>query len=116
MDEVLEIEHAGWRALCDGSGGEFYGSLMTDEAKMILANGSVMDRGQVVDALSQAPPWDSYAIDAPSTIRLGDDAVALTYTGTGVRGEQRFVGVMTSVYVRSGRDWKLAVYQQTPQA
>jgi hypothetical protein len=116
MEEVLEIEHAGWKALCDGSGGEFYGSLMTDEAKMILANGSVMDRGQVVDALSGAAPWDSYSIDDPSTSRLGDDAVAVAYTGTGVRGEQRFVGMMTSVYVRSGQDWKLAVYQQTPKA
>lgn len=113
MDEILRLERAGWSALCDGSGSDFYGELMIDDARMVLANGVVMDRAQVVDALADAPTWDSYAIDDPTVIDLHDGAVALVYTGTGERGDQRFVGVMTSVYVRADGRWRLALYQQT---
>ncbi len=116
MDELLDLEHAGWAALCAGTGSEFYGSVMPADAVMVLANGAVMDREQVVRALRDAPPWDEYSIADPRTVRLTDGAVALVYTGTGKRGDQTFVGVMTSVYVRSGDGWKLAVYQQTPAA
>ena len=114
MDEILDLERAGWSALCDGSGSAFYGDLMTDDARMVLANGVVMDRAQVVEALAGAPAWDSYSIDDPRLIGLHADAVALVYTGTGQRGDQRFVGVMSSVYVRIDGRWRLALYQQTP--
>ena len=46
-NELLDLEHAGWRSLCDGTGDRFYGSLMTDDAVMVLANGMVLDRAAV---------------------------------------------------------------------
>jgi len=113
MDEIMDLEHAGWAALCDGTGSDFYGRLMTDDARMVLTNGAVMDRSAVVQALADAPAWDAYSIADPHFVELDDDAVALVYTGTGTRGEQRFVGVMTSVYVREDTHWRLALYQQT---
>jgi hypothetical protein len=119
MEELLELESAGWTSLCDGTASEFYGSIMTADALMVLANGQVMDRGQVVEALRDAPRWASFSIDSPRVVRIGDAATALVYTGTGRRetgpeghGTQ-FVGAMTSVYVRTGDGWKLALYQQT---
>ncbi len=114
LEELLELEHAGWMSLCEGTGSDFYGSIMTEEAKMVLANGMVMSRSEVVDALSDAPPWGSYAIDEPTTVPVGAEGVALVYLGTGRRdGSEDFTGVMTSVYVRQGAGWRLAVYQQT---
>ncbi len=81
---------------------------------MVLADGTVMSRSEVVDALSDAPPWSSYAIKDPITVPVGSEAVALVYLGTGHRdGGEDFTGVMTSVYVRQGSEWRLAVYQQT---
>jgi len=117
MDEMIELEHAGWTSLCDGTGGSFYGDLMTNDGLMVLANGAVMTRNEVVDALAESPPWASYEIDEMRVVPVGDDATALVYVGTGHReaASPPFVGVMTSVYVRRDGDWKLALYQQTPK-
>lgn len=84
---------------------------------MVLANGTVMSQRDVVEALRDAPPWAAYEIDDVRLVQLGENSGAVVYVGTGHRGgdEGPFVGVMTSVYVRRGGDWKLALYQQTPK-
>ncbi|MEZ5382834.1 MAG: DUF4440 domain-containing protein [Microthrixaceae bacterium] len=114
LGELLKLEHAGWTSLCDGTASDFYGSIMAEHARMILANGTVMNRSEVIDSLSHAPPWGGYAIDDPSVVPISPDASALLYTGTGHRdGGPDFTGVMTSVYVRQGSERRLALYQQT---
>jgi hypothetical protein len=47
LDELLELECAGWRSLCESTGDRFCGDLMTADAVMVLANGAAMDRGAV---------------------------------------------------------------------
>ncbi|MEZ5219270.1 MAG: nuclear transport factor 2 family protein [Ilumatobacteraceae bacterium] len=117
LDELLELERAGWTSLCDGTGSGFYGALMTDEARMVLANGAIMNRDAVVAALDDAPPWASYEIDDPALVPVSSDVVALVYTGTGHRREgEDFTGIMTSTYLREGSEWRLALYQQTPKS
>ena len=102
----------------DGTAGKFYAGVMTADAVMVLANGQVMSRNEVVAALSEAPSWSSYAIDDPRVVPIGADSAALVYIGTGRRDgdDPPFVGAMTSVYVRVLDTWKLALYQQTPVA
>src|SRR5699024_1857197 len=73
LRELLRLEHRGWQALCDGNGAEFYGAIMTDDAVMILAHGQALDRDAVVASLEHAPPWDSYAISAPTVRTLETD-------------------------------------------
>lgn len=115
LDELLTLEHAGWHSLCTGSGDEFYGRTMTDDARMVMGNGSVMTHDDVVSALADAPAWASYEIDDPVVVRMGDDAAALVYMGTGRRPDGgHFTGVMTSVYARDSNGWRLALHQQTP--
>ena len=115
MDELLELEHAGWRSLCEGTGSDFYGSTMTADGLMVLANGMTMDRAQVVDALAQSPAWDGYEIADVRVVPLGADSSALVYVGTGRRDEaEDVVCMMTSVYVHTDDGWRLALYQQTP--
>ncbi len=117
MDELLELEHAGWASLCNGTGAEFYGGLMTDDGVMVLANGTVMTRSDVVEALGKSPPWAGYEMDDVRVVPLGEDSAAVVYVGTVHRGgdDPAFVGVMSSVYVRRNADWRLALYQQTPK-
>ena len=87
-NELLDLEHAGWRSLCDGTGDRFYGSLMTDDAVMVLANGMVLDRAAVTTALGQSPPWARYDITDVRVIEISADTAALVYTGTAHRDGQ----------------------------
>jgi uncharacterized protein (TIGR02246 family) len=116
MRALLDLERRGWDSLCDSTGSQFYGDLMTDDGVMVLANGAVMNRDAVVASLEHAPPWQSYDIEDVRLVEAGADAAGLVYVGTGYRdGDQpAFVGVMSSFYVRQDGRWRLALYQQTP--
>ncbi|MGB7818143.1 MAG: nuclear transport factor 2 family protein [Ornithinibacter sp.] len=120
MDEsvtgtLLDLERKGWDALCDGTGAAFYGGLMTSDGVMVLANGMVMTRDDVVAALAEAPTWDDYSVDDVRVVGVGDGAASLVYRGTARReGQDPFAGAMTSTYVRTPEGWRLALYTQTP--
>jgi hypothetical protein len=115
LEELLTVERQGWDSLCDGSGPDFYGSLMTDDAAMVLAHGVVMGRAAVVESLGEAPPWQRYGLTDARLVRTGSDSAALVYTARAYRdGEPHpFVALMSSVYTHVGDGWKLALYQQT---
>jgi hypothetical protein len=76
-----------------------------------------MGRDDVVAALGDAPAWSSFEMDDVRLVRIRDDVVAVVYVGTGHRtgDDPSFTGLMSSVYVRRGGEWKLALYQQTPK-
>ncbi|TLP97076.1 nuclear transport factor 2 family protein [Nesterenkonia salmonea] len=115
--ELVDLEHQGWKALCDSTGADFYGEMMTDDAVMTLAHGFVLDRQQVIDSLNEAPPWNTYEISQERLISAGDTAAVLVYRGAAWRGESadpEFQAWMTSVYVKKQSRWRLASYQQTP--
>ena len=113
---LLDLERSGWDSLCDATGAQFYGDLMTDDGIMVLANGAVLDRDAVVASLEHAPPWQTYDIEDVRLVDAGAESAAIVYVGTGYRdGDQpAFVGVMSSVYVHQDGRWRLALYQQTP--
>lgn len=116
LDELLELEHRGWQSLCEGTGGDFYGQLMTENGVMVLAHGQVFRRQDVIDSLSEAPPWRTYEITEERMIPLSESSAALVYLGRAYRegAEPAFTALMSSVYARRGTEWALAVYQQTP--
>lgn len=115
LADLLALEHRGWDSLCDGTGADFYGALMTADAVMVLAHGFVLDRDQVRASLADAPPWSSYAIEDPRLVPVGQGAAALVYRARAVReDEPPFVAWMTSVYDVTGPTPRLSVYQQTP--
>lgn len=115
--ELESLERQGWDSLCDGTGHEFYGRTMTEDGVMVLANGMVMTREQVVAALRDAPTWAAYDLADVHIVQLGADAAALVYVGTAHRDDgSSITAAMTSSYVRTGEHWRLAVYTQTPVA
>ena len=116
LNELLTIERRGWDSLCDGTGANFYGSLMVNDAVMVLAHGVVMDREAVIASLNDAPPWRTYEISDARIISAGADSTILVYTGVAYRegDSPAFRSLMSSIYVRVDGDWKLVLYQQTP--
>lgn len=85
IDDLRELEHQGWASLCDGTGADFYGGIMTDDGVMVLAHGAVFDRQAVIDSLSAAPPWRTYDISDERLIPLSEDQAILVYVGRGYR-------------------------------
>lgn len=116
LNELLDLEHQGWKSLCDSTGADFYGRTMTSDGVMVLAHGEVFDRQTVIGSLNQAPPWRTYDIADERLIPLGDDHAILVYTGRAYRDkdEPAFVALMSSVYTKQEGTWRLALYQQTP--
>jgi predicted GH43/DUF377 family glycosyl hydrolase len=113
--ELIHLEHDGWRSLCDSTGGDFYGDIMTADGVMILAHGFALTRDQVIASLADAPPWERYEIEDARVIELSDDAASVVYTGRGIRSDEPpFVALMSSTYVRDDGRWRLKIYQQTP--
>ena len=113
LDELLALERAGWRSLCESTGDDFYGRLMTDDGLMVLVDGSVLDRAAVVASLGHAPPWATFEIREPRIVTLGAELAVLVYTGAARRDGADFVARMSSAYVRVDGAWRLALYQQT---
>lgn len=115
LGELLTLEHQGWASLCQGTGADFYGRLMTSDAVMVLAHGFALDRDAVIASLNDAPTWDSYEIAGERLIEVDEHTAALVYTGRASRaGEPQFHALMSSLYTRRGGEWRLALYQQTP--
>ncbi len=121
MHELLALERSGWDALCAGTGPEFYHSLMLDGAVMVLANGSVLAREEVLSTLSDASPrWQTYGLREARLLDCSDTSTTLVYMVNAYKDHDRdhdngtFVAVATSVYVRTHRAWRLALHQQTP--
>jgi uncharacterized protein (TIGR02246 family) len=115
LDTLLDIERSGWDALCDGAGGPFYRQLMTSDAVMVLADGTVLDRDEVLASLENAPPWASYRTEDARLVRAGAATAILVYRGTasGKGDAPSFGAMMASVYQRVDGQWRLALYQQT---
>ncbi|MEV0292026.1 nuclear transport factor 2 family protein [Nocardia sp. NPDC050710] len=115
LDELLTVERRGWDALCTSTGAEFYGSLMSDDALMILADGAVLDRAAVVASLKDALPWRAFDIEDPRVVVAGRDAAVLVYIAVAYLDsrEPAFRGAMSSTYIRTPDCWRLACYQQT---
>lgn len=116
LDELLDLELQGWRSLCDSTGADFYGRIMTRDGVMVLAHGQIFDRQTVIDSLNEAPPWRTFDIADARLIELSDNHAILVYTGRAYREEDEpaFTALMSSVYTRHEGDWRLALYQQTP--
>ena len=116
LDELLDLEHRGWASLCDSTGADYYGRIMTTDGVMVLAHGQVLDRQAVIVSLEAAPPWRTYDISDERLVVLGDDDAVLVYTGRGYHegDEPEFTALMSSVYTRRDGAWRLALYQQTP--
>ena len=78
--------------------------------------GLVLDRTAAIDAIAAAPRWATATFADRKTLALSEEVVALLYRAT-AQGEgdaKPYQALVTSVYVRRGGEWLLALHQQTP--
>jgi hypothetical protein len=110
---LLREEHAGWKAILAGRGGEHYARSMTRDALMIV-EGAVIGRDDVAAAFSGVVPWDSYEIHEPALIRLGERSGIVAYRAVATRGGDTVELRMSTTYLYGGGSWHVAAHQQTP--
>lgn len=114
-DELIALEERGWEALAAGEGADFYAEICRDDALMVFPGGMVLDRDGAEKALRDAPAWARYHLSETRVLRLGDDAGVVVYRAEAQRdGEDPYRALMTTIYVREGGAWRLALHQQTP--
>lgn len=113
MDDVLDQLLAIEIELADGSG-DPYRRHLADDA-IIDVPGAVMTREACAAAMDESPGWDEREISDERLTAVGREGAVLTYRWRSRRGDQTYAAVMSSVYARNRRRWRLMLYQQTPE-
>jgi hypothetical protein len=108
-DQLLTIE----RELAEGDGDAYRRHLAADA--VVIVPGAVLTRDQCAAVMDDSSGWDGYEIIEPQVIELGDDGAILSYHWRSRRGDSSYDALMSTVYARRGRDWQVALHQQTPQ-
>jgi hypothetical protein len=114
--ELLELEHAAWRALSSNgdNAASFYADVLAKDVLMLLPGGLLIDdRERVVESMRGAP-WSGFEISDERVVELTPDSAVIAYRATAHRGGRDYEALFTSTYVRDGGGWKLVLHQQTP--
>jgi hypothetical protein len=111
QDEILQIEKRLWTG-----GADDYRRHVDDKCLLAFtATAGVMTREQVVASVQDAARWRDLTIEAVSSLALAADVQLLNYRAEANRPNgQHYKALVSSAYVRRGREWKLAFHQQTP--
>jgi hypothetical protein len=96
-------------------GPEFFEKSMASEARMVFpAPVGILAGAEIVEGLRQGPRWKSVDFDDRTASQLGDTFI-LAYRATGKRdGEESYMALCGSTYVRQANEWLLLSHQQTP--
>ncbi len=109
---LLRLEETFWRASGDREG---YEANLATDAVHVFPGWGITDRDSVLAAVAEAEPWETFTIDDPQVVPLGDAAAAVVYEARARRtGQAPYVAAMTSVYRRQDGRWQLVLHQQTP--
>lgn len=110
---LLREEHAGWKAILQGRGGEHYARAMTRDGLMIVP-GAAIGRDDVARSFAGTVPWDAYEIHEPAIVRLGEHAGIVAYRAVATRGDETLEFRMSTTYLYGGGSWHVALHQQSP--
>ena len=75
-----------------------------------------LDRDQTIASIAGAPRWTTVTFDKQQCLPLSGEVIALHYQAVAERAgdPSPYRALVTSVYVRRGAEWLLAIHQQTP--
>jgi hypothetical protein len=118
LEALLQRETAGWTALSTSheAARAFFGEALRDDAVMLFPGGlRVAGKAAILDSFDPQP-WRGFELEAAAIVELGADAAALAYRVSADHGgEAPYRALISSVYVRDGGSWLLALHQQTPE-
>ncbi|WP_069301081.1 nuclear transport factor 2 family protein [Neptunicoccus sediminis] len=97
-------------------GPDFYESSMASDARMVFPSPvGILAGNEIVEALKKGPRWLSVDFEQKTETGLGD-TIVLAYKATGKRvGEDSYIALCASTYVKSDGRWVLLAHQQTPE-
>ncbi len=112
FEALWDMENSFWL-----DGPDFYESSMASDARMVFPSPvGILAGEEIVEGLKQGPRWQSVDFEEQTETSLGDTAV-LAYKATGKRdGEEPYIALCASTYVKSDGKWVLLAHQQTPKA
>lgn len=111
---LIDLEREGWEALAAGNGGAYYRERLTTNAVMAFPFG-ILSREAALEAMGAGQPWERFEIRDPRVVELGPDSGVVVYSVIARRrGDEPYVAVASSTFVRGHEGWKLAFHQQSP--
>lgn len=111
--ELLALERRFWSGDAD-----FYRRHLDERCLTAFADlAGVIDREALAGTVGSGGRWRDLDVDVKGCLQPRDGVALLTYEAHARRptGEP-YAALVTSGYVRRGREWKLAFHQQTPLA
>ena len=115
QDELVALEHRLWTNDADT-----YDRQLAGDALLAFAETGVISKDTAIEAIRrenrEGRRWADVAFEDVATLPLGVDSALLTYR-VHARWANEVSGITalaSSVYVKSGGEWKLAFHQQTP--
>ncbi|WP_319531502.1 DUF4440 domain-containing protein [uncultured Cohaesibacter sp.] len=96
-------------------GPDYYAGHLAQNARMIFPDPvGIIENGNIIEMLRQAPRWRSVEISERSQARL-EETIILAYHAVGVRDSgATYKAYCSSIYVKTEGDWQLLAHQQTP--
>lgn len=115
MSDPTQLEHDGWRALCEGrdAGRAFYRDVLAGDVTMLFPGGMRLRGKQAVfDAID--PDWTTFDIRDLDASTIGDMTVLSYFVRAERREGSTYEALIGSVYIKTANDWQLVLHQQTP--
>ena len=116
MEELVELERQGWRALSEGSRAAvaFYDEVLAEDAVMIFPGGMLIKgKARILESMA-GPPWQWFELKDPQVFALSDDTCAVAYKVLAQRaGGEVYHALISSIYARAGDGWQLVLHQQS---
>lgn len=111
-NRVWEFEQSLWTG-----DAEHYEESIDESAVMVVPTPPyVLESAAAVKAVQDTPRWDSVEFADGTIVRPQEGLIAIGYTATAMRGDDRYVAHCTSTYRRIAHDeWKVVQHSQLPE-
>lgn len=114
LDSLVEAETAGWQAIVDGAGRQWFRDRVDDQIVVLGPRFGVASGLAALDQLAGAT-WSWFRVRAPQVVAITEDVATLTYRVIARRDfDSEYQAVVSSTYRRDGAGWLLVVRQETP--
>ena len=110
-DELHDIESGFWT-----KGEDYYRAHLDEQCLISFPDMAGANTRELVAATAKTPQhWKALHIERKGCVQPGEDMALINYTATATRPDGRaFKALVSSGYVRRGKDWKMVFHGQTP--